>query len=162
GFGARACGLKVGLRNENERHAERGGRRGEALLVTFELGRGDEVECPRRDAGARECIGNHSADVVCRRAFAATDTRDDHGFSHPPGARGRPGRRLCFPPGGPPRATAPEFGPPRGVAGRAMSSASVSPVTALPTTRPRGRSAPIAASSAPAAPPPMKSASGCA
>src|SRR5262249_56002533 len=52
GLGARACGLKVGLRNQNERHAERGGRRGEAVLATFELGRGDEVQPPPPDPPA--------------------------------------------------------------------------------------------------------------
>ncbi len=151
----RACGLKVGLRNQNKRHAERGGHRGESVLVTFELGRGDEVECPRREAGASECIGNHGADVVRRRAFAATDARDDHGFSHTHWVTGSAGRQACMPPMGSTRAIATRVSSPPSVARRAKSSASVSTVTALTTNRPPGRSAAAAAASAPAAPPPM-------
>src|SRR5262249_62139067 len=107
-------------RNQNKRHAERGGRRGEAVLTTLELGRGDEIEFLRRDAGASECIGNHRADVVRRRAFAATDARDDHGFSHPHWATRSAGRQACMPPMGSTRAIATPGSSPPHVAWRAI------------------------------------------
>src|SRR6185312_611352 len=162
GLHAGAGGLQLGLRNQHQRNAQRGRGDNDAALAAFELGRRDQVERRRRDAGAGKRIADDGADVGGGGALAASDTRDDHGLIQVHWVNGIAARQVSIRPIGSARAIATRMSSPPKPARRASSSASASSVTALTTRRPPGRSASMAASRrlASLAPPPTKTASG--